>query len=356
MLKNTLHAKMSGWATSFISAIGLGLFGLLPATASQQAELVWKPSTNRNVTGYHIYYGPASRTYTNSSLFGNVTKGTISGLVDGATYYFSAKSRDAHGSESDFSNQASYEVPAKVLPTLNPIASLTLPFGTPSLSISLTGISSGAASQNQAVRITTSSNNRSLIANPSISYNRITGTGSLTFKPAANKSGSATITVIVNGGGGNNNLISQSFVVTVLPWKNSHPIVAGKSKLMNGVATTYTSADASAAASVSSQLLALKPSQRQFSLMRLNPFWKSAQPPQKSEALASSTHTLAAISGAGVFAFQVTGVSSNAYVVQATEDLIHWFPVQTNKGIFIFTDTNAAAVPRRFYRTFQLGI
>ena len=353
MLKNTLHAKMSGWATSFISAVGLGLFGLLPATASQQVELVWKPSTNRNVTGYHIYYGPASRTYTNSSLFGNVTKGTISGLVDGATYYFSAKSRDAHGSESDFSNEASYEVPAKVLPTLNPIASLTLPFGTSSQSISLTGISSGAASQNQAVRITASSNNRSLIANPSISYNLITGTGTLTFKPAANKSGSATITVMVNGGGGNNNLISKSFTVTVLPWTNPHPIVAGKSKLMNG---SDTSADASAAARVSSQLLALKPSQRQFSLMRLNPFWKSAQPPQKSDALASSAPTLAGISGAGVFTFQVTGVSSNAYVVQATEDLIHWLPVQTNKGTFIFTDTNAAAVPRRFYRTFQLGI
>lgn len=79
--------------------------------ASASVTLAWNPSTDPNVAGYDIYYGGASHTYTNSIWVGAVTNATISGLTEGATYFFAAKARNASGLESSFSNEASYTVP-----------------------------------------------------------------------------------------------------------------------------------------------------------------------------------------------------------------------------------------------------
>src|SRR5262245_2219962 len=66
----------------FAAAVPLSAF----ATAS--VTLVWNASPGTNVAGYNVYYGVASRTYTNKVNVGNVTNTTISGLVEGTTYYF----------------------------------------------------------------------------------------------------------------------------------------------------------------------------------------------------------------------------------------------------------------------------
>lgn len=78
---------------------------------AQGVTLVWSPSLDAKVTGYNIYYGTASGTYTNMTNVGNVTNATISGLVIGATYYFAATSYYADGSQSGFSTESSYVVP-----------------------------------------------------------------------------------------------------------------------------------------------------------------------------------------------------------------------------------------------------
>ena len=75
--------------------------------AVQTAPLSWNPSSDTNVIGYRIYYGPACQSYTNSVTVGNVTNAVITGLADGCTYYFAAKSYDSAGNESEFSNEAS---------------------------------------------------------------------------------------------------------------------------------------------------------------------------------------------------------------------------------------------------------
>jgi len=74
--------------------------------------LTWSPSTNSNVAGYNIYYGVASQSYTTTINVGNVTNATISGLIPGVTYYFSATTYDSLGEQSGFSNETSYTVPA----------------------------------------------------------------------------------------------------------------------------------------------------------------------------------------------------------------------------------------------------
>jgi hypothetical protein len=74
----------------------------------QSVTLAWNPSPDTNVAGYNVYYGVASRTYTNVINAGNATNATVSGLVEGATYYFTAAAYNTLGLESDYSNETSY--------------------------------------------------------------------------------------------------------------------------------------------------------------------------------------------------------------------------------------------------------
>ena len=56
---------------------------------------------------------------------------------------------------------------------------------------------------------------------------------------------------------------------------------------------------------------------------------------------------------AGIFSAIVLGTKANAVVVLASTDFTNWVPVVTNApfiGNFPFTDTNASAFSRRFYR------
>jgi hypothetical protein len=366
MQQKPFNLKLSRPFTNFIVAGVLCLPCLMPAAASQRVDLTWKPSPNPNVAGYQIYYGPASRNYTNSSLFGKVTKGTIAGLLEGATYYFSAKTKNSAGVESAFSNEASYAVPATALnipPTLQPIANVVINRNATAQTISLTGISSGAAGENQAVKITASSSNKTLLPNPTITYTSPNSTGTLTFKPAGNKSGFATVTVLVNDGGKSNNIIAQRFTVTVLASANAKVVLrsGSKSKTMDAIGTASLQDNELPTSAAASQIQIAKESRRQFSTQSPRVFSQSPrfykQSTDQLSASASPAAILTPIESAakGQFTFQVTGVPSDTYVIQATDDLVHWFPVHTNVAPFTFTDTNAALLPRRFYRTFQPG-
>ena len=105
------------------------------AFADGSVMLAWNPSTNPIVTGYNIYYGGASGTYTNEISVGNATNVTISGLIQGDTYYFAATTYSALGVESPFSSEVSYTVPIlggvqfHVTPTRQFILTVTGPVG-----------------------------------------------------------------------------------------------------------------------------------------------------------------------------------------------------------------------------------
>ena len=100
-------------------------------------------------------------------------------------------------------------------PTLNALANVTVTTnGTPQ-NVSLSGIGSGAANENQTLSVTATSSNPSLVPNPTVSYSSPNATGSLTLNPAAGQNGSATITVTVNDGAAQNNSVSRTFSVTV---------------------------------------------------------------------------------------------------------------------------------------------
>ncbi len=85
--------------------------------------------------------------------------------------------------------------------------------------IDLSGISTGSVNESQVLTITAASDNPALIATPSIAYTSPGGTGLLSYAPAANMSGTATITVRVQDDGGTANggvdAVTQTFTVTV---------------------------------------------------------------------------------------------------------------------------------------------
>src|SRR5208283_1768179 len=65
------------------------------------------------VTGYNLYYGGTSGTYTNKVSVGLATSAVTSGLLVGVTYYFAATTHNAAGMESPFSGEVSYIVPTQ---------------------------------------------------------------------------------------------------------------------------------------------------------------------------------------------------------------------------------------------------
>jgi hypothetical protein len=81
--------------------------------SSYNVTLAWDASTGIGVAGYSLYYGTASRNYSNRLVTGDVTSAVVSGLSNGVTYYFAVTAVTASGLESDFSNEVSYQ---RVLP------------------------------------------------------------------------------------------------------------------------------------------------------------------------------------------------------------------------------------------------
>jgi len=98
-------------------------------TASTQGQptvtLAWDSSPDSSVTGYRLYAGLATGSYSEVLDVGNATDATVSNLISGVAYFFAATAYNTNGEESDFSNEVSYTVPS---PTDNPPAlALTAP-------------------------------------------------------------------------------------------------------------------------------------------------------------------------------------------------------------------------------------
>jgi nitrogen fixation protein FixH len=170
------------------------------------------------VIGYNVYFGTASRVYSQVRNAGPATTITISNLVEGTTYYFAATAYDSWGLESDYSAETVYTVPVPVLnypPTLTALSPMTIAENSATQNVPLAGISSGSAAEQQTLVVTAASSNPSLIPNPVVSYSSPNSTGSLAFTPSPNLYGTSTISVTVNDGGVPTNTVTRTFLVTV---------------------------------------------------------------------------------------------------------------------------------------------
>ena len=82
------------------------------AAAPKGATISWQANTESDLSGYRVYYGTKSQTYT-KSVFVDKTKTnyTFPRLRKGVTYYFSVKAIDDAGNGSDFSQEVSKKIP-----------------------------------------------------------------------------------------------------------------------------------------------------------------------------------------------------------------------------------------------------
>ena len=121
----------SARATTVTNALGF----LVPTNLSPSVTLAWDPSTNSGVISYRIYYGVASRGYTNNATVSTSNSVLVTLPARGATYYFAAAAQDTNGLESDFSNEVSWTVPAAPsAPFLHNVVRLTAQ-STPDLAV-----------------------------------------------------------------------------------------------------------------------------------------------------------------------------------------------------------------------------
>jgi hypothetical protein len=90
----------------------LGILLLSAWARAADVTLAWDANTEADLSGYKLYYGAASGSYTCSVGVGNVTRYTLTGLNAGQTYFFAATAVSTSGAESGYSNEVSYAVPA----------------------------------------------------------------------------------------------------------------------------------------------------------------------------------------------------------------------------------------------------
>src|ERR1044071_3074726 len=82
--------------------------GFLASPNIHAVTLAWDPSASAGVNGYRLYWGAASRSYTNFVDVGNVTSGSVSNLSTGGPYFFSITAYNTLNVESDFGDEITY--------------------------------------------------------------------------------------------------------------------------------------------------------------------------------------------------------------------------------------------------------
>ena len=107
--------------------------------------------------------------------------------------------------------------PLNRAPTLDEIPDLTIDEDSGPRTLTLTGITSGRASELQNMQMTVESSNPAILAPPSLTYNSPAQTAELTLNPLTNAAGSTVVTVTVTDGGTTNQTFSRQFTVTVSP-------------------------------------------------------------------------------------------------------------------------------------------
>jgi len=98
--------------------VGLALFLFSGNLFAASANLAWDASTSSGVGGYKVSYGTSSGNYATTIDAGNKTTYAVSGLQEGAKYYFAVKAYDStKTTESVYSNETNLTVPVTAATT-----------------------------------------------------------------------------------------------------------------------------------------------------------------------------------------------------------------------------------------------
>src|SRR4051812_7913501 len=108
---HTPFAKTASVARIFSALVALVALSVGRVNAQNSATLAWDPVQNANVSGYKVYEGTKSGTYSFSTNVGTATQVTLGGLLTGTQYFFSVTALNSAG-ESPYATEVSYTVPS----------------------------------------------------------------------------------------------------------------------------------------------------------------------------------------------------------------------------------------------------
>jgi len=199
----------------FLAAI-LTSFSVASSAYSASASLTWDPVTATTLTGYRIYYGTSSRSYTASVTLGDVTAGTVPNLAEGTTYFFAVTSLGDGNEESDYSEEVSCTIPSANLAPVAQDTSLSTDEDTPE---SCTLIATDGDGDPLSF---------SIVAQGTLGTAVVTNasSGSVAYTPKPNAFGTDTFTYKASDGKSNSN--TATVTVTISP-VNDAPIALGDS-------------------------------------------------------------------------------------------------------------------------------
>jgi CSLREA domain-containing protein len=224
----------AGSPVSFSFNVGDAAHGIASVAAtSGNTALVPNDPTNISVTG-----SGSTRTLTVTPASGTGT----------ATITVTATGTNGRSMSDTF--QLTVTAAPNQAPTLNAISDLTINEDAGTQTVNLGGISAGAG-ETQNLTVTAASDNTALIPHPTVTYTSPSSTGSISFAPAANQSGIATVTVTVTDDGGTANggvnSVSRSFNVTVAA-VNDAPVntVPGSQETVQHAPVVFSAANSNA--------------------------------------------------------------------------------------------------------------
>jgi hypothetical protein len=348
MFQVEICAKRRNYLFLFL-LVWLAVLQKYSVIAGQSVTLGWDSSSDPNVLGYNIYYGTASHEYTSKVTAGNGTTVTITGLVEGVTYYFAATTYGAFNQESDFSDEAVYTVPGTPPTTRNFVAGQTL---------TLDASATSAGQLNYQWQFD--------------STNVVAGTNAiLTLENVtADQAGIYTVTVSDDAGSTTNIAVNVmvyptaaatlaqpvhasgqcSFTVSGVP--DFQYVVQSSSNLVDWVSVTTNVAPFDFTDPAAGQF-----AQRFYrSISTTNSTSAAnASPPDNSEnPLPPPIISPPTITG-GQYSFKVSGVAGYEYVVESSTNLVNWLPVLINTAPFAFTEAGAGLSAQSYYRVRCVG-
>lgn len=154
----------------------------------------------------------------------NITSYSDKGLSSATTYHYKIRARGTcviivfpRECFSSYSNEV-VATTRQFPPSINDIPNppvINEDAGAQTINIS--GIADGDSDVIQTINVVASSGNTNLIPDPIVGYTSPNSTGTMTYQPAPNQSGSAVITVTVVDNGEENNTATTSFTVVVKP-------------------------------------------------------------------------------------------------------------------------------------------
>ena len=162
----------------------LGLLALTGGAFAGSVNLAWDAVSG--ASGYRVYYGTTSATYTANLDAGSKTSATVAGLTDGTRYYFAVQAY-AGTVTSGYSNEVSTIVAAA---TTAPVASFTA-----------NGSTASSLSVTQGQTVTLVDTSTGTVASRSWNLGDGTSAASTTVVKSYATTGTKTVTLSVTGAG-----------------------------------------------------------------------------------------------------------------------------------------------------------